>query len=159
MLWKSILTAIAGAASAAAVALPAPASHVVLEERHAAPERWVKRSRVHPDSVLPVRIGLVQNNLDKSHEFLMDVSHPDSPNYGKHWTPEQVIEAFQPSSETVETVKEWLKSAGIPLSTVTHSDNKAWLAFHAPASKMEELLHTEYHEYEDTISGGMWTFV
>ena len=152
MLWHFAFSTIASAALAAGAALSP--SHVVLEERHTAPKRWIKGDRVHPESVLPVRIGLTQTNLDKGEEYLLDVSHPNSPNYGKHWTSEQVIQAFQPSDETVETVVEWLTKAGIPTSAITHSDNKQWLAFDAPAWKMEELLHAEYHEYEDSISGG-----
>jgi tripeptidyl-peptidase-1 len=35
-------------------------------------------------------IGLAQQNIDKSHDFLMDVSDPESPNYAKYWRPEKV---------------------------------------------------------------------
>lgn len=30
-----------------------------------------------------------------------------------------------------------------------------WLAFHASTSKVEKLLHTEYHEYQDRRTGGV----
>ena len=141
--------------AASAVAASIPASHVIVEERDAAPKQWIKRARVHPESVLTVRIGLTQTNLHMGEEYLMDVSHPDSPNYGKHWTAEQVIEAFKPSDETVDSVTKWLTSSGIPTHSIAQSDNRQWLAFNAPARKMEELLHTEYHEYEDSVSGGI----
>lgn len=42
----------------------------------------------------------------------MDVSDPQSENYGKHWTPSRVHDFFSPSEETIETVKEWLIAAG-----------------------------------------------
>lgn len=102
-----------------------------------------------------MRIGLTQSNLDNAHNHLMDVSNPDSPNYGKHWTPEEVVEAFQPSNETVSAVKDWLVEAGISLGRITHSDNKGWFAFHATAEEAEDLLMTEYHEYEDLHTGGV----
>lgn len=41
---------------------------------------------------LPVRVGLIENNLDLGDEMLMKVSHPLSPTYGKHWTPEEVCD-------------------------------------------------------------------
>lgn len=85
----------------------------------------------------------------------MDVSHPSSPNYGKHWTAEEVIEAFKPKDETVDEVYGWLVKSGIPAESITHSDNKAWFAFNAPAHQVERLLHTEYHEYEDARTGGV----
>ena len=136
-------------------ALPAPASHVVHEERTDTASRWIKRDRVPSYARLPVRIGLAQNNLDNAHDYLMDVSHPDSSNYGQHWTPEQVVEAFKPRDETIDTVRAWLINSGINEKSITHSDNKAWFAFHATAHQMESLLHTEYHEYQDLETGGL----
>jgi len=153
MLWSYTVTALALATSACCTAVPN--SHVVHEERELVPGRWIKRDRVRSSAVLPVRIGLTQANLDQAHEFLMDVSHPTSPNYGKHWTSEEVIEAFRPTDETVEAVRSWLVDSGIPSGAITHSDNKGWLAFNVPAEKVEALLHTEYHEYEDKRTGGI----
>lgn len=60
-----------------------------------------------------MRIGLKQSNLDKGPQWLMDVSHPKSENYGKHWTSEEIIDAFRPADDTVEAVKQWLKDNGI----------------------------------------------
>ena len=66
----------------------------VHEKRDISNSNW-KRSDVELDSrmVLPMSIGLTQRNLVEGHEYLMDVSDPSSPNYAKHWTPEQVREA------------------------------------------------------------------
>jgi tripeptidyl-peptidase I len=132
-------------------ASPAPIKHVVHEKRDRLPSRWTKRGRAQ--GTLPMRIGLVQSNLDKAHDYLMDLSHPGSANYGQHWTSEQVIDAFKPSDDTVDTVKQWLADAGI--KGVVQSDNKAWLAFHPTVAQAEELLQTEYFEYEDRQSGGI----
>ncbi|CAK4033881.1 aorsin [Lecanosticta acicola] len=95
-----------------------------------------------------MRIGLKQSNLDKAHDWLNEVSHPTSSNYGRHWTQEQVIEAFQPSNETLSAVLEWLTSSGISKSRIKHTENKQWLAFDATVQEAENLLHTTYHEYE-----------
>lgn len=136
-------------------ALPAPSHHVVHEERDEVPNRWIRRERVPAHAKLPVRIGLTQQNLDNAHEHLIDVSNPDSPNYGKHWTSDQVIDLFKPGDDTIETVREWLVNSGINKDSITLSKNKAWLAFHATAERMESLLHTEYFEFEDTATGGI----
>lgn len=58
--------------SVQSVAVPNPGL-VVHEKRHAPPTRWVKRDRIPRNAVLPIRIGLTQNNLEKGHDFLMDV--------------------------------------------------------------------------------------
>ena len=136
-------------------ARPAPSSHIVHEKRQSLHSRWEKRDRVDQNALLPMRIALTQSNLDDAHKHLMDVSDPASPNYGKHWTPEQVVEAFKPSEDTVSAVSDWLAGAGISLDRITHSDNKGWFAFHATAEEAEDLLMTEYHEYEDLDTGGI----
>lgn len=56
------------------IAVPNPGSNLIVhEKRHVPPTRWVKRDRIPKNAILPVRIGLTQNNLEKGHDFLMDV--------------------------------------------------------------------------------------
>ncbi|KAI7181527.1 hypothetical protein D0869_10313 [Hortaea werneckii] len=142
------LSALVALASGAAV----PETHVVHERRDGLGDgRWTKRDRA--SGVLPMRIGLTQQNLGNAHEHLMDISHPHSPNYGKHWTSDEVIDMFKPSDETVETVKNWLSDHGI--TGHVQSENKGWMAFHATVEQAESLLHTEYFEYEDSHTGGV----
>lgn len=102
-----------------------------------------------------MRIGLTQSNLESAHEYLIDVAHPGSANYGKHWTADDVIEVFRPNDETLATVRKWLVDSGIRNKSITISRNKAWLAFDATAKQMESLLHTEYFEYQDQETGGV----
>ena len=85
----------AGALVAAAVASPTD-HYAVHERRNAAPVGWASRGHVKRDAVLPMRIALSQRNLDKGYDHLMDVAHPESANYGKHWTAKQIAEAFAP---------------------------------------------------------------
>lgn len=58
-------------------------SHVLHEKRDALPVAWTKHSRAPRDTVLPVRIGLTERNLEHSDRFLDDISDPESPNFGK----------------------------------------------------------------------------
>ena len=80
-------------------------------------------------------------------------SHPASPNYGKHWTSEQVANAFAPSTETADAVRNWLISSGISEDRIAHSDNKGWFALNASVYEAEDLLKTEYHRYEHADTG------
>jgi tripeptidyl-peptidase-1 len=66
-----------------------------------------------------------------------------------------VIEAFRPSQETEDEVRNWLIDSGIPAQRITHTNNKAWFAFFATATEAENLLYTEFHEYEDSVTGGI----
>ncbi|KAF3761013.1 subtilisin-like protein [Cryphonectria parasitica EP155] len=135
------------------LALLGPALSGKRDTRSSLGSRWTKRSRVDSRSFLPVRIGIAQSNLEAAHDHLMRISDPTSPDYGKHWTSDQVIEFFKPSNEAVDQVTKWLHENGI--GSVTHSDNKGWLAFDAPTSMVEALLHTEYFEHHDSVTGGV----
>lgn len=70
MLVRQVCVALAIAALSGAV--PAPVKHVLHEKRSEHVD-WVKGERIKRDSVLPVRIGLTQNNLEKGDEYLMAV--------------------------------------------------------------------------------------
>ncbi|GAB7343209.1 hypothetical protein MBLNU457_1274t1 [Dothideomycetes sp. NU457] len=139
-------TLLAGVFCVVALAAPLTPANAPHERRDAVPRGWLKSERVQEGSILPMRIGLVQSNLDKGHDLLMDVSSHDSPNYGKYYTPEQVNEIFAPAQSSVDSVKEWLASHDI--NGVSLSANKQWLQFDTPVEVAEKLLNTKYHFYE-----------
>ena len=102
------------------------------------------------DEVLPMRIALAQSNMHKADDFLMDVSHPDSPSFGKHWSAKQVAETFAPSKESVELVIDWLKSSGISRSRISSTQSMGWLKFDATVKQAEDLLKTKFFRHEHT---------
>ena len=59
--------------TAACIAAPSISAHVVHEKREVSSSQWVKRNSANPELVLPVRIGLTQNNFEKGHDLLMDM--------------------------------------------------------------------------------------
>ena len=76
----------------------------------------------------------------------MTMSHPRSPDYGKHWSPARVIDHFSPGPETISSVKDWLKYEGIAEERIKLSTSKGWLeVVNATVAEVEELLGTEYH--------------
>lgn len=64
---------VALAIAAICSAAPTSVKHVLHEKRDKQSVDWVKATRVKSDAVLPMRIGLTQNNLDKGPDFLMEV--------------------------------------------------------------------------------------
>lgn len=89
----SVLVVIGGllAQASAAPAAPATVPYVVHEKRDTQATKWSRSTVKLPrDAIIPISIGLTQRNLKKGYEVLMDVSHPDSPNYGKHWSHQKV---------------------------------------------------------------------
>lgn len=121
--------------------------HVVHEKRSAPPSNWSKKARLHPNSVIPVRIGLTQQNLHRADEFIEEVSHPFSNSYGRHWSAAKVAEVFSPSPETVYAVKAWLHASGIEPSRIRFSQSRSWIEFNATAWEAENLLKAQYHMY------------
>ena len=122
--------------------------HVVHERRDNPPSKWTRHSRLHPTTVIPVRIGLAQQNLHRAEEFINQVSHPESPDYGKHWSPQKVVDMFSPSAEAIDAVQQWLSASGIDLRRVRMSQSRNWMTFNATTMEAERLLKTEYHLYK-----------
>ncbi|TFK53218.1 subtilisin-like protein [Heliocybe sulcata] len=129
------------------VAEPLLSPHVLHEKRSHTPAGWTRSHKHDVAAVLPLRIGLTQNNMDRLEELLLDVSHPESPNFGKHWNAGKVAETFRPTPETVGTVYDWLTASGIAPSRIKVSKAKTWIEVNATVEEAEQLLQTEYHVY------------
>ncbi|KAH8994045.1 subtilisin-like protein [Lactarius akahatsu] len=116
------------------VALAAPSqlergNHVVHERRTIEPIGWVQSHRADADDIIPMRVGMKQQNLHMLEDLLMDVAHPDSPTYGQHWTPERVADFFAPSESTT-------------------FPQQGWIEVNVTVATAERLLDTEYHVYK-----------
>ncbi len=79
-------------------------------------------------------------------------SDPDSERYGKHWTAEEVHNAFAPEEETVANIKGWLTDFGIHGSRIVHSENRGWIAVDVTVEEAEALLLAEFHEHEHKLT-------
>lgn len=80
-------------------------------------------------------------------------SDPASPRYGQHWTDIEVLEIFKPAAESVDVIFEWLVTSGISKDGIIQSENRGWLAFDATGQESENLLLTEFYEYENSETG------
>ena len=132
-----------------------PSSFVVHEKRDFTPPEWVKQSRAPSNTMVSVRLGIAQRNIELGHEYLMDISDPRSPNFGKHWTMEKISDTFSPTKETVNAVREWLSQSGIPAERHTVAGSNGHVQFMADINEIEELLATEYHIYEHADTGAV----
>ncbi|KAH6708876.1 peptidase S8/S53 domain-containing protein, partial [Leptodontidium sp. MPI-SDFR-AT-0119] len=141
------------------------------EKREPVSQTWTTISRAHPSEILLVKIGLAQSNLHRAEEYLLDISHPRSANFGKHWTSEEVANTFTPSKESVDAVVDWLLESGIDAERHTFSIGMAlvfpklllssdrgkgrnWILFNATVNEAESLFNTEYHYFKDETSEG-----
>jgi len=152
----SVIAAFVGLTGCLSTALNSnnASSHVLHEERvgniHSS---WLRRERLGPDTIVPVRIGLKQSNLEAGSDRLMAISHPSSKDYGKHLSAEEVDAMFAPSDAAVSAVRDWLITSGIDDRVIAHSDNKGWLVADISVDQAQQLLQTAFYEYEHSRSG------
>ena len=136
---------------AGSVAGAIPSRHVLHEKRDMPVSGWLKTHRLLPAETIPLRIHLTQSNLEHGDAHLMDVSHPTSPNYAKHWSAEQVNAFFAPPEETFDKVRQWLVSSGIAAERILQTSGE--LTIGVTISEAERLLKAEYHNWDHVESG------
>jgi len=135
------------------LSLPSSWHYAVHERRDVGGSGWHRDSRLHPERVLPIRIAMKQSNLHKLEEHLMAVSDPESTDYGKHWSHEQIAETFAPSKSTMRAVLEWLVAAGVRKEDIRRTQSMGWLEFNATVVEAERLLKTEYWGFKHEATG------
>ncbi|XP_048215399.1 tripeptidyl-peptidase 1 [Perognathus longimembris pacificus] len=82
------------------------------DQRLTLPPGWASLGRVDPEEELSLTFALKQQNLERLSELVQAVSDPNSPQYGKYLTLEDVAELVRPSLLTLLTVQKWLLAAG-----------------------------------------------
>ncbi|KAG6381966.1 peptidase S8/S53 domain-containing protein [Boletus reticuloceps] len=117
------------------------------EKRTCIPQGWSLTRRCNPISSIPLRFALKQKNIEEIGNYLYDMSHPNSPNYGKHWTAGDVARTFAPTDETVGVVRSWLITSGIGEERIALGRAKAWIQVNVTVEEAEELMNTEYNVY------------
>ncbi|XP_068436410.1 tripeptidyl-peptidase 1 [Clinocottus analis] len=110
------------------------------------PDDWTRAGRVDPTEELELTFALKQQNTDLLEEELRLVSDPDSAQYGKHLTLEEVSSLVRPSDLTQKVVHHWLQSHGITnCLTVLTQD---FLQCTMTAEVAEKLLPgSKFHRY------------
>jgi tripeptidyl-peptidase I len=132
----------------AAAPSPSRRHNFVLHERRTGhPVTWTQTRRLESHKVLPLRIGLKQQNVHQIEELLMSIAHPDSPTYGQHWSPERVASYFAPSEPSISTVKTWLSDSGLHPDRIRISLSNGWIEVNATVAEVEDLLDAEYYVY------------
>ncbi|KAI0649097.1 subtilisin-like protein [Trametes meyenii] len=149
MITSRILVVLLSAAIAVHAASEAPLARRILHERRRAPPQgWTPRRRADPDTVLPLSIALKQSNLDNLDDYLLDIADPESPNYGRWWTPSRVLETFRPSKASHDSVRAWLSGDGIDGSRIRASKDQSYLLVNVSVAEAESLLATQYYVYQ-----------
>lgn len=165
------LTLLVASYSLAAV-LAAPLegrSDYAIHSTHFVPDGWTKGSKPHAEQMLKIRIGLKQASFESLEKELFEVSDPNHNRYGQHLTQSEIHAHTAPSAEVLDAVHQWLEGHDILAHQLEYSEPKVsieemleisplhsnlhpqdWIIVSLPVAKVEQLLDTEYHQYQHT---------
>ncbi|KAI1630893.1 tripeptidyl-peptidase 1 precursor [Biscogniauxia mediterranea] len=122
-----------------------------VKDSHHVPRDWRRVGRAPANHVIDLQIGVKQGNFAALEKHLYEVSDPDHPRYGSHFSADEVKELVKPTDETLDLVHEWLGDNGIV--PTAYSSAKDWITVSLPVEAIEQLLDTEYHIYEHKEGG------
>ncbi|XP_059375070.1 tripeptidyl-peptidase 1 isoform X2 [Carassius carassius] len=110
------------------------------------PEDWILVGRVGSSEEVELTFALKQQNVNQMEELLKLVSDPDSHQYGKYLSLEEVAALVRPSQLTEKVVQNWLQSHGVKnCHTVVTQDFLQCVMTVQVAEKL--LPGTKFHRY------------
>ena len=107
----------------------------------------LKRDRAHHDHIHEVIFVIQQRNMDELTSILHDVSDPSSPNYGLHWTTDEVV-SLTSNPEASDAVVSYLSSTGVPF--VSETLRGEFITASAPIKVWEKVFKTEFFIFHQT---------
>jgi hypothetical protein len=120
-------------------------SHHLIEKSNADRIQGIQRiSRARAEHYHEVIFAVKHRNLDWLESKLNEVSYPDSPDYGKHLSKDEIA-AVVTSPESTETVRQYLEAQGFTIQRETRYGE--FIFVDAPIHQFEKLFATEFHEY------------
>lgn len=115
-----------------------------------------EKGRPDPETSHNLVFGVVKKNLDKLEQTLLEVSTPGNPNYGKHWTRDQINELTK-NPEAHDAIVSFLRRyPGVEITS--ESNNGEYINATAPVRVWDEILQTEFQHFQ-VASLGEQTFV
>lgn len=111
----------------------------------------LKKERTKRDHIHEVIFAVQMKNMDELTRMLHDISDPDSDNYGKHLTKDQLHDMISNPVACMELTSYIIAAGG----TVTaESYGGGYLTAEAPIEVWEEMFNTEFFLFEQTHLNG-----
>ncbi|XP_061599010.1 tripeptidyl-peptidase 1 isoform X2 [Cololabis saira] len=104
-------------------ASPAWSGYLEYDQDVLIPQDWTHVGRIDPSEELQLTFALKQQNVQLLEETLRLVSDPDSAQYGKHLSLEEVASLVCPSEITQKVVRHWLQSHGVSDCLTVHTQD------------------------------------
>lgn len=111
----------------------------------------VNKVPIHESYVHDLIFTVQQKNLDELERALYDVSEPDSPNYGRHWSGEQ-IRALTENTKARDAIVTYLHANGA--NVVSESLGGEFIMANATLSVWNTMLNTEFFMFHQRQHDG-----
>jgi tripeptidyl-peptidase-1 len=115
--------------------------------------RWNRGHEADANQMVQVSIALTIQNADLGVETLLRISDPISSDYNKHLSAQDVTRMFEPKSNAVYDVMEWLGISGIDQSHVTLSYSGGHLTPDLSVQQATFLLETTFYHQTHQETG------
>eukprot|EP00933_Yihiella_yeosuensis_P058104 TRINITY_DN5832_c0_g2_i1.p1 TRINITY_DN5832_c0_g2~~TRINITY_DN5832_c0_g2_i1.p1 ORF type:complete len:607 (+),score=132.36 TRINITY_DN5832_c0_g2_i1:73-1821(+) len=150
--FKMIISASGLLLAVLAAAADVPTSTKVLMENGHRPisHGWALKGKPHPEERLQLTFAVKQQGLHDLKEALFRVSDPDSPDYGKHLSNEEIQKLTAPDEKHLKVVREFILSHGaVPEAATPNSD---FITAEVSVALAEKMLATEYFRFSHESS-------
>jgi tripeptidyl-peptidase-1 len=117
-------------------------SFITHEKAKSVPAGFSLRGPAAPDTTLDLRIALRQNDVTGLEKVFLDISNPDSPQYGHHLSRQQVDAYVEPSADTLSKVNSWLSSHNLTATNATHAGD--WIRISAPVHQANKMFNASF---------------
>lgn len=115
------------------------------------PSGFSNRGPAPSNTTLDLRFALRPNNLSGLETVLYDISNPDSSNYGKHLSRQEVEAYVAPSGETTKAFQAWLTSNNLGASPITPAGD--WYHVAIPVKQANSVLSANFSIFNHDASG------
>ena len=106
-----------------------------------------KKDRAPAEHIHEVMFAVQLLNMDQLEEVLLDVSNPNSDNYGKYMTKDQIT-SLTSNPEANDAIKNHLIEIGAKFISETHGGE--YISAQGPVKMWEKLFNTEFYVFHHT---------
>eukprot|EP01084_Bolivina_argentea_P284458 487516_1 len=124
------------------------ATAAILERPERHNHAWKRLGRTDNRNGIDLTFALKQQNVDLLRDTLLEVSTPTSDRYGVFLTMNEIQEMVKPTTETVNTVKNWLTEHGVQESHI-QTITPDFLRVSTNIGFAERLLGCHYYNYKN----------
>ncbi|KAE8155047.1 peptidase S8/S53 domain-containing protein [Aspergillus avenaceus] len=128
--------------------LSTSATAEVFEKLAAIPKGWHYSNTPSADTLVSLKIALQQHDVAGFEKALLEMSDPDHPNYGQHFTThDEMKRMLLPTDTTVNSIYDWLESAGV----TDIQQDADWVNFRTTVAKANQLLDADFQWYVSDV--------